>query len=72
MGFYATSVYSNKGVNVRGNPLLDNDVVSWVVEEALGKHNSPGNKKLGASSQYALSLMRFAQGFKKIFIKKLR
>jgi hypothetical protein len=33
---------------MRGKPLLDLDVVSWVVEEALGRHTCPKIKDVSA------------------------
>jgi hypothetical protein len=32
---------------MRSNLLLDNDLVSWVVEEVLGRHTCPKMRELG-------------------------
>ena len=39
--------YSIKGVVMGSKAVFDYDVVSWVVEEALGKHASPKMRELG-------------------------
>ena len=39
--------YSIKGVVMGSKAVFDYDVVSWVVEEALGKHACPRMKELG-------------------------